>query len=178
LTKIKQVIDFCTYLCVKKPKRPFFKNMERTERAIHAHTQRPALNALIQVSMAAAYVNQCVDEAIKPLKITNVQYNILRVLSRAGQDGLSRSNILVHLTEKSVDLTRSVDGLVRLNFARRDRPENDRRIVLHYITPEGLDALAHVNPLFMQMLEGIEGKMSENEWQIFAELCMKLAATP
>ncbi len=148
--------------------------MNPNERAQNAHAQRPALNALIQVSMAASYVNQCVDEAIKPLKITNVQYNILRILTRAGDNGLSRSNILVHLTEKSVDLTRSVDGLVKLGFVRRDRPENDRRVVLHYITTSGGEALSQINPLFMQMLEGIEDKMSEEEWQTFAELCIKL----
>ena len=149
--------------------------MNHTERAAHAHAQRPALNALIQVSAAAAYVNQCVDEAIKPLKITNVQYNILRVLKRAGAEPMSRSNIMGHLTEKSVDLTRSVDGLVKLGYVLRERPENDRRVVLHLITEKGAEALGQINPLFMTMLEGIEGKMSQAEWQVFAELCMKLA---
>lgn len=150
--------------------------MNHIDRAAQAHAERPALNALIQISMAAAFVNECVDEAIKPLKITNVQYNILRILKRAGENGLSRSGILVHLTEKSVDLTRSVDGLVRLGFVRRDRPETDRRIVLHYVTDEGAAALGQINPLFMQMLAGIEDKMLPEEWQVLADLCIKLTA--
>lgn len=136
----------------------------------------PVLNAMIQVSMAAAYINQQIDIAIVDLGITNVQYNVLRILKRHAPEGIARIDIMRQLVEQSVDLTRSINNLVNLGYVVRMRPENDRRLVLHHITEEGSAALSKIDPLLHKMLSEIEGKLTVEEWLQISELCVKMRA--
>jgi len=41
-------------------------------------------------------------------------------------------------------LTRIVDRLVRLNLVRRQEDSDDRRLVRHYLTPEGAQSLGEM----------------------------------
>lgn len=141
----------------------------------NTYTHRsPVLNAMIQVSMTAAYINQQIDIAIVDLGITNVQYNVLRILKRHAPEGIARIDIMRQLVEQSVDLTRSINNLVNLGYVERMRPENDRRLVLHHITAEGVAALSKIDPLLRKMLSEIEGKLTAEEWLQISELCVKM----
>ena len=134
----------------------------------------PVLNAMIQVSMTAAYINQQIDIAIVDLGITNVQYNVLRILKRHAPEGIARIDIMRQLVEQSVDLTRSINNLVNLGYVVRMRPENDRRLVFHHITEAGSAALGKIDPLLHKMLSEIEGKLTIEEWLKISELCVKI----
>lgn len=146
--------------------------MNESQNYIH---RNPVLQALIQVSMAAAFVNQQMDIALSDLKITNVQYNILRVLKQGNPEGISRVDIKRQLIEQSVDLTRSINGLVEEGYVIRSRPETDRRLVLHHLTPEGSAALSKIDPLLRQMLTEINAKMTPEEWMQLSALCQKMS---
>jgi DNA-binding MarR family transcriptional regulator len=137
------------------------------------HHRNPVLGAILAVSMAAEYVRQKVDEAAAPLDITGTQYNILRVLRRVHPDGLSRTAILQHLIEKSVDVTRSIDGLVESGLVERRRTEEDRRLSIAVITEQGIHALEAVDPHFHAMLHAMEHVLTVEEWQEFIRLCEK-----
>jgi len=141
----------------------------------YVHTN-PVLNAIIQVSRAAEYVNQQMDIALADLHITNVQYNILRVLKQKQPQGAARIEIKKHLIAQSIDLTRSINGLVESGYAIRIRPENDRRLVLHLITESGIEALAKIDPILHNMLAQIGTKMTAEEWLILNQLCLKMCA--
>lgn len=142
----------------------------------HTHSN-PALDAIITVSMAAEFLRTQVDKAVAPLEITGVQYNILRVLKRSSPEGLSRTEILRHLIEKSVDVTRSIDGLIRLGLVRRERPEQDRRLSITSITEAGIEALQKTDPLFYSMMSQMGNGMTEAEFRELSRLCHKLIAS-
>lgn len=144
--------------------------------APHSHGN-PALDAIIAVSMASEFLRTQVDKACAPLEITGVQYNILRILKRSSPEGMSRTEILRHLIEKSVDVTRSIDGLIRLGFVRRERPEQDRRLSITSITAEGIEALHKTDPLFYSMMNQMGQGMSEEEFRALSQLCHKLIAS-
>jgi DNA-binding MarR family transcriptional regulator len=139
------------------------------------HHSHPVLDAIINVAVASAYLNAQVDRAVEPLHITGVQYNILRVLKRVHPRGVSRTEILRHLIEKSVDVTRSIDGLIRLGFVERVRPEEDRRLSITIITDKGVAALDAVDPLFFSMMGDIGKKLTEEEFRELSRLCRKLS---
>jgi DNA-binding MarR family transcriptional regulator len=142
----------------------------------HVHSS-PTLDAIITVSMAAEFLRSQVDKAVAPLEITGVQYNILRVLKRCSPEGLSRTEILRHLVEKSVDVTRSIDGLIRLNLVRRERPEQDRRLSITSITEAGIDALHKTDPLFYSMMSQMGQRMNDDEFRELSRLCHKLISS-
>jgi DNA-binding MarR family transcriptional regulator len=147
-----------------------------TRQRPHVHSN-PALDAIITVSMAAEFLRSQVDKAVAPLEITGVQYNILRVLNRCSPEGLSRTEILRHLVEKSVDVTRSIDGLIRLGLVRRERPEQDRRLSITSITDTGIEALHKTDPLFYSMMTTMGERMNAEEFRELSRLCHKLIAS-
>lgn len=139
-----------------------------------AHFGNPILDAIINISVASNYLATKVDEACAPLGITGVQYNILRILKRAPEKGLSRNDIVRQLIEKSVDVTRSIDGLVQLGFVVRTPSETDRRIVLHTIKEEGVKALEQIDPNFRTMLNAIGAAFNAEELTTLSRLCEKI----
>ncbi len=140
------------------------------------HHRFPALDAIINVSIASEFLQQQVDKAVAPLAITGVQYNILRILKRVLPEGVSRTDILRQLIEKSVDVTRSIDGLAKLGYVERTRPEADRRLSMTKITEAGIRALEQVDPLFFTMLGEMNAVLSDDELRELSRLCEKLIA--
>jgi DNA-binding MarR family transcriptional regulator len=79
--------------------------------------------------------------AIEPAGVTVQQYNVLRILRGAGKDGLPTLEIAARMIEQTPGITRLLDKLEAAGFVRRERRARDRRQVLCYITPAGLDVL-------------------------------------
>ncbi|MFY7999812.1 MAG: MarR family winged helix-turn-helix transcriptional regulator [Candidatus Kapaibacteriota bacterium] len=144
-----------------------------TQQAPHQHSH-PTLDAIINVAMASEFLRTQVDKAVAPIRITGVQYNILRILKRVHPQGISRTEVLKHLIEKSVDVTRSIDGLIRLGFAERVRPEEDRRLSITSITEQGMQALKDVDPHFFAMMGVMSETLTEDEFRELSRLCRKL----
>jgi DNA-binding MarR family transcriptional regulator len=74
--------------------------------------------------------------------ITLQQYNVLRILRGAGNDGLPTLEIAGRMIEQSPGITRLMDRLETKRLVRRERCPHDRRQVLCFITPAGLTLLA------------------------------------
>ncbi|MFN0200229.1 MAG: MarR family winged helix-turn-helix transcriptional regulator [Bacteroidia bacterium] len=147
--------------------------MHEQPKQYHAY-HNPVLAALVQVSRAAEFVNQQMDIALADLQITNVQYNILRILKRSPENGISRTDIKRQLIAQSIDLTRSINGLVNSGYVVRITTEQDRRIVLHQITEKGVEAITKIDPLLNEMLQQIGAKMTPEEWLQLNGLCLKM----
>lgn len=138
------------------------------------HFENPILDAIININVAASFLHAKVDEACAPLGITGVQYNILRIVQRAPKEGFTRNDIVRQLIEKSVDVTRSIDGLVKLGFVEREPSSTDRRMVLHRITAQGNTALTSIDPQFRLMLNSIGAAFTEKELRSLSKLCEKV----
>jgi len=70
--------------------------------------------------------------------LTPVQYNVLRILRGAGEDGQTCSGIAQRLITHDPDVTRLIDRMERRGLVRRGRDANDRRVVRVHITEAGL----------------------------------------
>ncbi len=82
------------------------------------------------------------------------QYNVLRILRGAGEEGLSCQNIGQRLVSRIPDVTRLLDRMVKLGLVDRMHSTKDRRVVLVKLTPAGIDLVnkmdAPVNELHRQ----------------------------
>jgi len=107
----------------------------RQTRSIRLLEEEAALN----VMRTADLLTQRVSEVLKPQSLSPTQYNVLRILRGAGKDGLSCKEIGSRLVSRDPDVTRLMDRLEKRNLLRRDRAKEDRRVVTHCLTADGLD---------------------------------------
>lgn len=79
--------------------------------------------------------------------LTLAQFNVLRILRRAGPDGLPTLTIRDRMVERAPAITRLVDRLVARGWVDRQRDPDDRRVVHCHLTDEGRAVLERLDPL-------------------------------
>jgi DNA-binding MarR family transcriptional regulator len=95
--------------------------------------------------------------------ITSQQFNVLRILRGAGLGGLPTLDIAERMIEQAPGITRLLDRLERKKLVRRERPADNRRQVLCYITKPGLDLLQELDtPITKKVNQALHG-LDESE---------------
>jgi DNA-binding MarR family transcriptional regulator len=78
--------------------------------------------------------------------ITYQQYNVIRILRGAGPEGLPTLEIAKRMIDQTPGITRLLDRLEKKRLIRRERPTNNRRKVMCYVTDKGLQLLREMDP--------------------------------
>lgn len=81
------------------------------------------------------------NDVLRAAGLSPSQYNVLRILRGAGEDGLPCGEITERMVRRDPDLTRLLDRLETANLVSRTRDTKDRRIIRASITEEGLTLL-------------------------------------
>lgn len=105
-----------------------------------------AHEAHLSIARTAAVLEHAVDEVFRDQPITSTQFNVLRILRGAGDEGLCRAEIGERMIRRVPDVTRLLDRLEDAGFVARDREGRDRRYVTTRITPRGLALLDDLDP--------------------------------
>jgi DNA-binding MarR family transcriptional regulator len=87
----------------------------------------------------ADLVRRVVGRVLEPYDITVQQYNVLRILRGAGEQGLPTLEIGLRMVEHAPGVTRLLDRLETKGLVRRQRCPEDRRQVLCWLTPAGAE---------------------------------------
>src|SRR5436190_13582408 len=87
-------------------------------------------------------LHHSINCALEPSGLSNEQYNALRILRGAGEQGRPTLDISSRLISRSPNITRLLDKLISKGLARRDRDDGDRRKAVVRITPAGKELLA------------------------------------
>ncbi len=101
--------------------------------------------AIIGIMRTASLIERRLNAIVAREGVSQQQYNVLRILRGAGDDGIPTLAIRDRMVDVSPGVTRLIDRLERAGHARRDRSSADRRQVMCYITPEGLALLARLD---------------------------------
>lgn len=101
--------------------------------------------ALLSIERTAALLSHGVADALRPYDITPTQYNVLRILRGAGEQGLCRNEVRDRLVAQVPDVTRLLDRMEQLDLVERERAEEDRRMVFTRITRKGTRLLARLD---------------------------------
>jgi DNA-binding MarR family transcriptional regulator len=107
---------------------------------------RRSSEALLSVMRTAALLEHQLNELLRPYGITELQYNVLRILRGAGPSGLCGREISERLVSKVPDVSRLLDRMEGMQLLRRERDATDRRHVTARITPRGLRVLDESTP--------------------------------
>jgi DNA-binding MarR family transcriptional regulator len=120
-----------------------------------------AENTFLMVVRAAGGLLRGVELLLNQYGLTLAQYNVLRILRGAGENGACGSDIAGRLITAEPDITRLLDRLERRALLLRRRDAKDRRYVTARITPSGLETLAAldqpVEELHSRQLERLSG---------------------
>jgi MarR family transcriptional regulator, organic hydroperoxide resistance regulator len=101
--------------------------------------------AVITIFRTADVLRHAVERSLSAFGLSNEQYNVLRILRGAGENGLPTLEISSRMLSRSPNITRLLDKLIAKKLVRRSRPKEDRRVVIVAVTPQGLQLLAHLD---------------------------------
>lgn len=82
---------------------------------------------------------------LKPARLSPTQYNILRILRGAGDEGLACREVGERMISRDPDMTRLLDRLEARKLVERERERRDRRVITTRITAEGKELLKRLD---------------------------------
>lgn len=100
----------------------------------HAELEHAAYLAL---QTLAVRLHDDTEELFKGEGLSVTQFNVLRILRGAGDQPLTCGEIAQRLLNKDPDVTRLLDRLDKQGLVERVRNEQDRRVVLTRLSPQG-----------------------------------------
>ena len=107
--------------------------------------QSVAHEAVVALMRTADLVRRQMTALVEPHGITLQQYNVLRILRGAGDEGVPTLEVSERMIEQAPGVTRLLDRLEAKELIRRQRCEKDRRQHLCWIAPKGLALLEKID---------------------------------
>ncbi|HEX3583923.1 MAG TPA: MarR family transcriptional regulator [Thermoanaerobaculia bacterium] len=135
------------------------------------HFRSPQQEALLNLSVAAAYLREQSERVVEAFDITLPQYNVLRILRGVHPNGHPRGEIAMRMLDRAPDVTRIVDRLSAKNLVERDRNGDDKRQSITRITREGLKLLDRVDPPMQEVFDGVASRLSDRDSRDLSRLC-------
>ena len=141
----------------------------------HLQQQRPfdtvAEEVFVGLQLAA---NRLMEPWARYLRetadLTEVQYNVLRILRGAGPDGVRVQELGCRLITRSPDVTRLIDRLERSSLVSRRPDPGDGRAVRVHITDTGLERLIPLDNRAKELLGEHLGRMDEERLSVLSGL--------
>ena len=97
--------------------------------------------ALVALELTVDRLQWRFSEMLKPHGLSPTQYNALRILRGAKDQGRSCSEIAERMVNRDPDITRLVDRLEHCGLVVRSREGRDRRVITTRITRAGFELL-------------------------------------
>jgi DNA-binding MarR family transcriptional regulator len=119
--------------------------MERTLKPKRAPQTPLEAQVFVSLMRTADALARSAEALLKPFNLSGTQYNILRILRGAGENGLACREVGCRLISRDPDLTRLLDRMESRGLISRAREAQDRRVVKTRITAEGLRLLAELD---------------------------------
>ena len=114
--------------------------MGNFNKEIDTKLENERIKAFLNIKYTAGWLDHKVNELLQPFKISEQQYNILRIL-RGAEEALTVNSVKERMIRKSPNATRLMDKLCNKKLIERMRCENDRRVVYVKISDKGLRLL-------------------------------------
>ena len=128
--------------------------------------------ASVNIVFTYNWLNGLIKAELEKFKITNQQFNILRIL-RGQYPNPATINILKErMLDKMSDASRIVDRLVQKELVTRIVNKKDRRAVDILITEKGLELLESIH-IEEAMNDGYKSNLSEDEAKQLSDLLDK-----
>lgn len=121
-------------------------------------------------------INEIEEKAIRTGQYKNVTANDMHVIEAIGINGAKNmSAVAKALNVTTGTLTIAINSLVKKNYVKRVRSEEDRRVVLVSLTPKGRKVFYHHKKFHDDMIEQIVKQLEEPEKEVLEKTLTTLA---
>jgi DNA-binding MarR family transcriptional regulator len=110
------------------------------------------------------------NEVLRQASLSLSQYNVLRILRGAAEEGLPCGEISERMVRRDPDLTRLLDRLEARALVARSRGTSDRRVVRANITKDGLRLLDSLDDAIQQTMRKTLAHMPAKRLDALCEL--------
>jgi DNA-binding MarR family transcriptional regulator len=124
----------------------------------------------VSILRTAALIERHFAQVVAQAGITVQQYNVLRILRGAGDEGLPTLVIRDRMIHEAPGITRLLDKLESAGLARRERCSPDRRQVFCYITDKGLEVLTRLDEEMKKADDVAVGNLTDAEQRQLVKL--------
>lgn len=126
--------------------------------------------ALVSLHRTADRLQWRLSEMLKAHGLSPTQYNALRILRGARDEGRACSEIAERMINRDPDITRLLDRLERRGLVARSREGRDRRVITTRITPAGLELLQALDEPVEELNQKMLGPLGEQQLRTFIRL--------
>ena len=141
------------------------------ERLKQSDFQSAGQEAVLSLIAAASTVRNKINLICHERNISIAQYNILKILKGSYPLGYPRSEISSRMVEKSPDITRIIDRMVRTGLVERKKSEDDMRQSIAKITEKGISLLFDLNTTIQSFQVDFQNRISEKQCKILSGIC-------
>lgn len=124
-----------------------------------------AEEALLNLLRTADCVQRAMQKTTRAHGITATQYNVLRILRGAEDEGLTCSAIGDRMITADPDITRLLARLKAMGLVGQKRDKRDRRVVWTHISRAGLAVLAELDPIIAELPRQMLSELSADRLQ-------------
>jgi MarR family 2-MHQ and catechol resistance regulon transcriptional repressor len=131
-----------------------------------------ALDAYIKLMRAAASVSARIHRHLPEADLTVGQFAVLEALHHLGP--MFQRDLCTKLLMSGGNLTMVVDNLEKRGLVRRERPEDNRRLVRVSLTATGRRTIAKVFPVHAASVADEFAVLTAEEQEELGRICRKL----
>lgn len=119
--------------------------------------------ALLNVVRTSDCLQRVFQRRTRDWGVTLTQYNVLRILRGAGEQGLTCSAIGERMITAEPDITRLLARLKIMKLIRQQRDKSDRRVVWTHISASGLELLGKMDAEITQIPRDLLGHLDRKD---------------
>ena len=135
----------------------------------------PGQEIMLAVLLTREYVGRLSDERLfRPARITDQQFNVLRILKGGPADGYLIREIRNRMISRSADVPRLVERMVKAGLVARREDPSDRRGSLVRLTAEGEQLEARLAPIHSDLCREVAEVLEDWESKAMLGLLQQL----
>jgi len=133
-----------------------------------------AHEALLSLMVAVSQLKEKHNALCEEAGISYQHFNILRILKGVHPEGHPRCEISARMIDRSPDITRLIDKLVKEGLVKRTKSAQDMRQSVAVITAKGINLLEQLNNGSKHFANLFEKTIGEEDLKKLVSICDKI----
>lgn len=131
---------------------------------------------MLEIIVLGHQMTDDVSRALKPMDISEPQFNVLRILRGQKGNPITVQDIQSRMIQRTSNVTRIIDKLLNKGFVERSECPTNRRKMDITITEPGLTCLEELDEIVGALHEANLNKLNQSELTQLNNLLEKLKA--